>query len=95
MKLTMNKIEQIAAQIWNIDAALLPTKLQKNDIVECRYVLIIYRLEVMKMTQAKAAVRYNRDHATVHHARRNVEEFNVSDKAFAAKLTEFKEAVQW
>lgn len=94
MALTMNKIEQLAAEIWKIDAALLPTKLRKTEIVECRNVLIMYRIEVLKITLAAATARYNRDHATACYARRSVANWAQTDKVFSAKLTRFMEASQ-
>lgn len=82
-------IEEIAAEIWEIDKELLYHKTRKREVVEARHVLIKYRREIFGHSLAKAAEPYNKDHATTLNSIKRVNEFNETDKAFAKKYSRF------
>lgn len=85
----LQTIEDIAAQIWDIDKNLLATNTRKREVVECRHVLMNYRNQVMRQTQAQSASYYNKEHATTINSNNKVNEFLYSDPEFKRKYNEF------
>jgi len=85
----LQSIEDIAAQIWDIDKNLLTTNTRKREVVECRHVLMNYRNLVMKQSQAKSASYYNKEHATTINSNKKVDEFLFSDSEFKRKYNDF------
>ena len=75
-------IEEIAAEIWDIDKERLVTNTRKREVVEARHVLIKYRKEFYGHSLKEAAKPYNKDHATALNSIRRVNEFNETDKIF-------------
>lgn len=84
-------IEAIAASIWRIDVNMLTKKTRKREVVEARQVLMKYRKETMKMSLSEAAQPYGKDHATVLHAIKTVNNLKETDSNFRVKYELFLE----
>lgn len=82
-------IEEVAANVWQIDTTELNGKTRKRKVVEARQVLMKYRRDILGQTTGKVGEHYNKDHATVIHACRNVDNLLETDKDFRFRYNQF------
>jgi len=85
--------DEIAADIWGFNASLLPVKTRKREVVEARQVLMVYRHEILKQSQAAAAAPYGKDHATVIHSQKTVKNLLETNTIFKDKYERFYKCV--
>lgn len=82
-------IEEVAANVWQIDTTELNGKTRKRKVVEARQVLMKYRRDILGQTTGKVGEHYNKDHATVIHACRSVDNLLETDKDFRFRYNQF------
>jgi len=85
--------DEIASEIWGINPLWLPVKTRKREVVEARQVLMVYRHETLKQSQAAAAAPYGKDHATVIHSQKTVKNLLQTDRCFKEKHETFYKRV--
>jgi hypothetical protein len=74
------------AKIWGIPEEALKTKTRKRTIVEPRQVVMWFRKKNTKESLAEIGERYGKDHATVLHAVKTVNNLKETDKEFRRKV---------
>lgn len=85
--------EIIAAAICETDVKLLFTVSRKRPVVMARQICMFYRNKNLKMSQSEAGARYSKDHATVLHAVKTVNNLYETNHKFRAKVDMFFQKV--
>lgn len=81
--------EIIAAAIFETEPEKLFIKTRKPDVVMARQICMVYRFRFLKMSLAEAGARYSKDHTTVLHAKKTVNNLYETDKKYRAKVDMF------
>jgi chromosomal replication initiation ATPase DnaA len=81
----LKTIEDIAAEVWEIDTADLYVNTRRREVVEARQTLISFRQTHMGQTNNKAAGTYRRDHSTAVYAKKTVRTLIETDRAFKTR----------
>lgn len=78
--------DEVVSDIWGVEANKLPQKTRKREIVEARQVCMWLRATNTKDSLSTIGSRYNRDHATVLHAKKTVYNLIETDKTFRERV---------
>jgi len=89
----LKTIEEIAAEIWEIPVESIMVKTRKREVVEARQVLMAYRKQQTGKSSNRVGKEYSKDHATVLHAIKTVNNLRETDKVFRYKYEEFNRRV--
>ena len=84
-------IADIVAEIWEVPKEAITTKTRQREVVEARQVLMTYRKIVTGKSLKKVGKEFGKDHATVLHAIRTVNNLVETDKVFHNKYKRFIE----
>lgn len=82
-QVTLDYIAQVIADYYNLDPDLLFAKSRKREISDARQLLMYMAKNVAKMSSTTIGLRLSRDHSTVLHAIKQVEQRLATDHAFA------------
>lgn len=63
------------------------SKIRKREYAEFRFLHILYRFELMLLSNEESAAYYDKDHTTTNYARRKLSEW-IHDKRFRMKYAE-------
>lgn len=85
--------EKLACAIWNVNSDILHTKVRLREVVECRYVLLDHLTQTSGLSSYKIGKKLGKDHGTVLHARKTVNNLKETDKEFRRKHELFLNAV--
>ena len=82
-------IEDIASEIWKIPVESITTKTRKRDVVEARQVLMAYIKQQTSRRLNLIAKEYMKDHSTIFHAIKTVNNLKETNKEFRIKYESF------
>lgn len=92
MNLSLEKIESIICQHFDIDSEKLKSKKRDRDIVEARQFAMYFSRIRTKKSYAKIGKHFGGfDHSTVFHSFKVVDELSMYNKEFRSKFNELKE----
>lgn len=84
-------IEQIVSKYFNIPISLLQKKTRKREIVQARQMEMFFALNYTNLSLAKIGLRYGKkDHATVYHAKKTIENLYDTNKEIKKIIDELK-----
>ena len=78
-------IDEIISDAFGVDVCELRSKSRDRNHVEARHFAMYYRNMYMREPTTQIGQRYNRDHSTVIHARKTVQDLILFDKLFKVK----------
>ena len=90
MKTTPEKIIDVVCDYFNVTIDELKTKSRKSEYVTARSVAWYIMLKETKITTERAGLIFSKDHATVLHGNRKVEQRITIYKDFARKVREIE-----
>ena len=83
--------EKIAARIVGIEPEQIFHATRKEEVVLARQMCMYYRNKVLKHSNRIAGERYSKDHATVNHAVKKINDYRETSKQFDSKFDAFIE----
>jgi len=87
--LTIDHIQQIIADYFNLDIESLHSKTRKRNVVQARQLAMFFAKKYTKLSLANIGKLIGkRDHATVLHACKTVDNLNETDKQFRKFFTD-------
>lgn len=89
-QLNFEVIADVVSTHYNIDADLLYTKTRKREISDARQVVMYLAKKFTKFSSTTIGLKLSRDHATVLHACKAIEERLTVDKVLQADLTKIE-----
>ena len=87
----MKTMEDVAAEVWEIPVEAIKTKTRQREVVEARQVLMVSRKQLTGKSLNMVGSEYSKDHATVLHAIKTVNNLIETDKVFRVKYETFIE----
>lgn len=72
--------EIIACELAKCQTAMLFKRTRKREVVYARQMCMYYRHKHLNLSQSVSGARYDRDHATVLHAVRTLDNLSLTDK---------------
>ncbi len=82
-QITLDLIAQVIADHFDVDPDLLFAKCRKREISDARQLLMYLAKNVAKMSSTTIGLRLSRDHSTVLHALKQVEQRRATDRDFS------------
>jgi chromosomal replication initiator protein len=90
--LDISTIIAVVSKFFNIDEALLRLKTKRQEIVTARHAAMYLAKELTNCSLQTIGAHFGgRNHATVIHAVKCIEEEIINDKSFAEKIQQLKE----
>lgn len=86
-------IEGKACQLFGCRVPDLFTKTRRREVVYARMLMYAYLHRMCGWSQKKTSYRYGRDHSTVVHGMKTIDNLCHTDKDFRAKFETFKQSI--
>ena len=90
-QVSFEQIAETVANYCNIDTALLYGKSRKREISDARQLLMYFAKKETQLSSTNIGMRLNRNHATVLHACKQVEQRISVEKSFADDVQKLME----
>ena len=90
-EITVEYIQSVVSDYYNIEVDDLHSKSRKREIVQARQIAMYFSKHYTKLSLSAIGAKIgNKDHATVLHASRTVNNLMETDKKFRANIAEIK-----
>lgn len=93
-QLTIEHIQNLVCDYYEVDSQLLHAKTRKRHVVQARQISMFFAKSFTENSLAKIGKHFGgRDHSTVIHACKTVQNLIDTDKEFKAQLTELEKQI--
>ncbi|MBM3328933.1 MAG: chromosomal replication initiator protein DnaA [Calditrichaeota bacterium] len=93
--ISIERIQQIVADTYDMSSDLLRSKTRRRDIAEARMVAMFLATEYTRHTLKAIGLHFGgRDHATIIHARETINERCKEDKQMMAQIEELRRRIE-
>ncbi|RMG27829.1 MAG: chromosomal replication initiator protein DnaA [Bacteroidetes bacterium] len=93
-EITINSIQQIVGEHFDIEVEQLKAKTRKRDIVQARQIAMYFAKEMTRLSLKSIGSHFGgRDHSTVIHALQTVNDLIATDKYFKQNVQEIRKRI--
>lgn len=90
-RITVQQIEDIVVEIFNIDRAQMYGRTRRREIVYPRQIIMFLTREHTNYSHMRVGMKYNKDHTTVIHSIQTIKDLIQTDPKTAGIIQEIEE----